>query len=300
MTDKGVADGMKERCEMRNTRGRTYRAAALWAAAFLCPALASAQVNTNAGGANNLTQMDGSQAVQALNEKMLTQTLGDPREDAAYQAFHKISVPDADKKIRVGTAFLNKYPSDRYSEAVYEELSQAYYTKKDLPSFYTCSDKGISLFPDDVYLLALSGWVIPRAFDPKDPDADKKLDRAEAYERHALDVLDKMPKPMTFTDEQFAQFKKGEIVVAHSGLGLIYFRREDYENSAKELEASTAATPSPDPTDLFVLGADKENTGKWKEAADLFNRCSQAAGPMQAQCKDLAANAQKHAAEDGK
>ncbi|HUJ30737.1 MAG TPA: tetratricopeptide repeat protein, partial [Candidatus Acidoferrum sp.] len=98
-----------------------------------------------------------------------------------------------------------------------------------------------------------------------------------------------------FNDQQFAQFKSGESAVAHSGLGLIYFRREKYDESAKELQTAIPGEASPDQTDLFVLGADYENMSQFKEAADAFNRCAQIAGGMQDQCKQLAAAALKEA-----
>jgi hypothetical protein len=282
---------------MQTSRGKRYFAAAILAAAFLCPAASHAQGSSSGPISNSLSTMNGVQANNSITEKYLTQTLGNPKEEAAYQAFHKVDADQPDKKIKLGDAFLAKYATDRYSQAVYEELAQTYYAKKDLGGFYSTSEKGISVFPDDVHLLALSGWVIPRAYDSKDPEADKRLDRAESYEKHALDVLGKLLKPEGVTDQQFADFKTGEAGVAHSGLGLIYFRREDYENSAKELEASTADVAKPDPTDLFVLGADLENTGKWKEAADAFNHCAQLPGLLQDQCKQQAANAASRAGD---
>jgi tetratricopeptide (TPR) repeat protein len=217
--------------------------------------------------------MDGRQANNQVTEAYLRQNLGDPKEEAAYQAFHKTTDQDA-KKIRLGNAFLAKYPSDRYSQAVYEELTQAYYDGRDLASFYAYSDKGLTLFPDDVHLMALRGWVIPRAFTPDEPDADKKLDMAEADEKRALDVIGKMEKPPSLTDHQFAQFKTGESAVAHSGLGLVYFRREQYDKSAKELQNAIQNEADPDATDLFILGADFENLSQFKDAADAFNRCA--------------------------
>jgi tetratricopeptide (TPR) repeat protein len=274
-----------------------WLAAGLMSACLSLPALSSAQGSTSSPVNNKLTQMDGSQANQQITEAYLRQNLGDPKEEAAYQAFHKATQQDADKKIKLGNTFLAKYPSDRYSEAVYEELTQTYYDKKDLARFYTYSDKGLSLFPDDVHLLALSGWVIPRAFTPDEPDADKKLDKAESEERHALDVISKVEKPASFTDEQFGQFKTGESAVAHSGLGLIYFRRERYDESAKELQVATQSEAKPDPTDLFILGADFENLSRFKEAADAFNRCAQIAGGMQDRCKQYGSDAMKRAAE---
>lgn len=284
---------MKSSCMNRHM----WLAAGLMAAGLLLPAVSNGQnPGTSSGPSTNpLSQTDSVRATEEINDAYMRQTLGDPKEQAAYQAFYKAS-EDA-KKIKLGNAFLAKYPGDRYSEAVYEELAQAYYNRKDLANFYTYSDKGLSLFPDDVHLLALTGWVIPRAFMPNEPDGDKKLDKAETYEKHALDVMGTMTKPDVFTDEQFVQFKTGESAVAHSGLGLVYFRREQYDKSAKELQTAIQNEASPDPTDLFILGADLENLSHFKEAADAFNRCAQIAGVMQDRCKQYASNALAHAGE---
>ena len=269
-------------------------------AGLFLPAVSHAQAaqanpgSTSSPMSNPLSRTDSLRANESIDDAYLHQKLGDPKEEAAYQAFYKA---EAAKKIKLGNAFLAKYPGDRYTEAVYEELAQTYYNKKDLANFYTYSDKGLSLFPDDVHLLALTGWVIPRAFTPNEPDGDKKLDKAETYERHALDVMAKMAKPDVFTDEQFAQFKTGESAVAHSGLGLIYFRREKYDESAKELQLAIPGEANPDQTDLFILGADFENLSHFKEAADAFNRCAQIAGMMQDRCKEYAGVAQKNAGE---
>ena len=281
----------------------------MWCAVWLVtgylffPAISNVQAGQASPGttptptSNPLGRTDSIRASERIEEGELSKGMGDPKEEKAYQTFFKTSLQDADKKIKLGNAFLVKYPSDRYSEAVYEELSQTYYDKKDLANFYACSDKGLSLFPDDVHLLALSGWVIPRAFTPDEPDADKKLDKAESQSRHALDVMSKMEKPDVFTDEQFTQFKTGESAVAHSGLGLVYFRREKYDESAKELQMAIPGEVNPDQTDLFILGADFENLSHFKEAADAFNRCAQIAGMMQDRCKQYASVALKNAGE---
>jgi tetratricopeptide (TPR) repeat protein len=269
-------------------------AAGLLAACLSFPVAASGQGSTSSPQNNAMTQMDGRQVNNEITEAYLRQNQGDPKEEAAYEAFHKAN-EDSEKKIKLGDAFLAKYPSDRYSEAVYEELTQTYYDHRDLTDFYAYSDKGLALFPDDVHLLALRGWVIPRAFSADEPDADKNLDKAEADERHALEVLGKMDKPPTLSGEQFTEFKTGETAVAHSGLGMVYFRREKYDESAKELQSALGGEAKPDATDLFILGADFANLRRFPEAADAFNRCAQIAGSMQDRCKQYASTAQKQA-----
>jgi tetratricopeptide (TPR) repeat protein len=106
-----------------------------------------------------------------------------------------------------------------------------------------------------------------------------------------------MQKPGGLTDDQFTQFKTGELAVAHSGLGLVYFRREQYDASAKELETATQNEATPDPTDYFILGADLENLSRYKEAVDAFNRCAQIPGNMQDSCKKYASDATQRAAD---
>jgi tetratricopeptide (TPR) repeat protein len=260
---------------------------------YFLPAVCFAQ-----GGINNsLSSTDAGQTNRQLSEQYLQQTLGDPKEEAAYQAFHKASLQEADKKIHLGQDFLNKYPSDRYTETVYEELVQTYYAKQDLADFYGYADKGIALFPDDVPLLAMSGWVIPHAYSHDDPDADKKLDKAKTYELHALVVMSAMTKPPGMSDQQFDQFKTEESAIAHSGLGLVYFRQGAFENSVKELQAATEGSGSADPTDLYVLGVDLENLNRNKEAADAFTHCAQVPGALHETCKRSADNATTKASE---
>jgi tetratricopeptide (TPR) repeat protein len=221
----------------------------------------------------------------------------DPKEEAAYKAFYDAGAQDPDKRIQLGKDFLEKYPSSVYAEAVHAGLAQAYYVKQDWPNFYTESDKALALKPDDVDLLTMVGWVIPHMIKGDEPDASQQLDKAEADEKHALVVLATLPKPVNMTDDQFATLKTAKASEAHSGLGLIYFRRQDYENAVKELQSATKDNPNPDPTDFFALGASLQNSGHYGDAADAFTRCSQIMGSLQAQCKQYADNAKKLAAE---
>ena len=175
----------------------------------------------------------------------------DSKEQAAYDAFyHTNSAENADKKIQMGNAFLAKYPSSVFGEAVDAGLMNAYYAKQDWKNFYAAADKALALKPDDVDVLATEGWVIPHFYNPHDDNADEQLNKAETLEKHAIQVLAAMPKPASLTDAQFAASKAEKAMQAHSALGLVYFRRGDYANSATELQLAMQNNPSPDQTDL--------------------------------------------------
>jgi tetratricopeptide (TPR) repeat protein len=148
-----------------------------------------------------------------------------------------------------------------------------------------------------VDLLVMVGWVIPHVITPSDTDASEKLDKAERYEKQALVAIGSLPKPAAATDEQWATAKADKLSQAHSALGLVYFRRQQFEDAAKELQQATQAVPNPDPTDLFVLGYSLQNLTRYSEAVEAYNRCGQAQGPLQDRCKQGAEAAKKLAAQ---
>ncbi len=220
----------------------------------------------------------------------------DPEEEAAYKAFSDTKPTDADKRIQLGEQYVQKYPNGKYAEAVYQGLTTAEYDKQDLPKMYTDSDKALALNPDDVTVLVLVGWVIPHNFDPNDLAAESRLDKGEKYEKHALEVLATLPKPANMTDEQFAKVKAQGESQAHSGLGLIYFRRQDYDQSIAELKKSTSDPANQDATDYYVMGVELTRLKHFSESADAFQKCAAMPGGLQDRCKQMGNDAKKQAA----
>jgi tetratricopeptide (TPR) repeat protein len=220
----------------------------------------------------------------------------DRKEENAYKAFYN-EKDELAKKIQLGQAFLQKYPKSVLAEAVHAGLMNAYVEKQDWKDVYASADSALALKPDDVDVLTTVGWVIPHVYQPNDPDASAELDKAETYEKHAIEVMATMPKPSHLTDAQFAAAKAQKSAQAHSALGLVYYRREDFANSAKELEQAMQGEPNPDDTDLYVFGMDLQNLKRYGEAADAFNRCAQATGTLEDACKQNADVAKRQSAQ---
>jgi Flp pilus assembly protein TadD len=214
-------------------------------------------------------------------------------EDAAYAAILAVPTTDkasVDKKIQLGQDFIQKYPSSQYVRGAYEQVLIGQYANQEWSGFYITADKILSTNPDDVDVLTTVGWVIPHQYyNRSNRDAAEKLDKAEAYEKHAIELIPSIPKPASLTDDQFAQVKAEKLSQAHSGLGLVYFRAEDLGNAARELQLSIKGVPVPDPTDVYTLGVVLSELGQNAEAADEFAKCSQIPGDMQDRCKQAAA-----------
>lgn len=220
----------------------------------------------------------------------------DRKEENAFKAFYN-QKDELAKKIQLGQAFLQKYPKSPLAEAVDAGLVDAYVAKQDWKNVYASADRALALNPDDVDVLTTVGWVIPHVYQPDDPNGSTELDKAETYEKHAMEVMATMPKPSSLSDAQFAAAKAEKSAQTHSALGLVYYRREDYANSAKELEQVMQGNPNPDVTDLYVFGIDLQNLQRYPEAADAFNRCAQAGGLLEDACKQKADAAKRRSAQ---
>jgi tetratricopeptide (TPR) repeat protein len=240
-----------------------------------------------------------SDPVGQLNQRQtLQRMMGDESSESAdYKIFYDVKAEDLDKKIQLGRQFLDHHEKSPYTEAVYVGLTNAYFAKQDWKNFYATSDKALELKPDNVDVLMTVGWVIPHVYDPNQDDAAKLLDKAETDEKLAIQDLGSMARPASLSEAQFTQFKSQKLIQAHSGLGLVYFRREDYDNAVKELQQATQGNASPDQTDLYVLGISLQSLNRLVEAADTFDRCAQISAALQDQCKKSADAVKKASAQ---
>ena len=283
-------------------RSQTVIAGLALAAALGFAPLLHAQYSSGSGAQQqqqspppSLKQQDQAKPAGQQEQKP-AQPPSDPEEDKAYKAFTDLK-PDAfDQQIQVGEQYLQKYPNGRYAEQVYDHLTTAYFQKQQLDKMYAAGDKALAINPNDVTVLVLVGWVIPHNYDPNDPEADRRLAKAETYEKHAIEYLATMPKPDGVTDEQFAKAKQASLAQAHSGLGLVYFRQQQFDKAVTEMQQAVKLDTTPDSVDLYILGVSLNQLKRYPEAADAFQKCAAAPGAVQDRCKQREGEAKKLAA----
>jgi tetratricopeptide (TPR) repeat protein len=212
-------------------------------------------------------------------------------EDAAYKAFSEST--DMKKRIELGEAFMQKYPESRYRPPIYSGLTVAYLQTGDVQKMEDIGDKEVTLNPNDGQTLAILGQTIPRAWNPSAPDAAKRLDKAEQYAKRALEVIPAMAKPEAITEAQFTQAKNQTLAMAHSGLGLIYVRRNKFTEAIADLEQSVKLDPQPDPVNYYLLGLANQKASHFDDAVAAFNKCAAIPGSMAGTCKNGAEEAKK-------
>lgn len=236
----------------------------------------------NGGGISNQTAMGIS---GGMTDELQYGTLGHGIQREQYDAYQKfMKANEPEKKIKLGNEFLRRYPKSPFDEPVDVGMMNVYMAQKDWSDSYRFGDDALALDADDVDVLAPISWTIPHVYDAKSPDAQEQLSKAEKYAKHALEVMASMHKPQHMSDAQFSEAKARRSAQAHSALGLVYFRRQQYADSAKETQQAVDGNSAPDATDLFVLGADFHFLNRHADAEQAFSRCAQIAGSLQSEC----------------
>ena len=214
----------------------------------------------------------------------------------ALQAMPDASTANMQAKLQAAEGFLQKYPQSHYRSTVYGFLTVGYLQVGQADKAIEFGDKEIELNPNDVQTMAIVSQTIPRTYNPSAPDASKKLDKAEMYGKKAVEVLPTIPKPEGMTDEVFASAKNQTLAIAHSGLGLVNWRRGKFADAIPELEQSVKLDPVPDPVNWYILGVVNQNTSHFDDAAAAFGKCALIPGKLQDTCKTRGEEAKKLAA----
>lgn len=216
-------------------------------------------------------------------------------EEAAFKALQESSNTDHAKKIQLGEAFLQKYPQSRFRPAVYQTLVSAYFATQQVPKLLDAGDKDIALNPNDAPVMAVVAQTIARTFNPKAPDAEQQLQKAEQYSKKAIEITPTLPKPANLTDEAFNSAKNDTLAMAHSGLGLVYVREGKFAEAIPELESSVKADAQdhPDPVNYYLLGLSNDKTSHFDAASTAYSKCASIQSSLQPTCKAGADEAKK-------
>lgn len=288
---------------MDSKRRNGMKSLTLVGVVLLGASLAAAQSSQSGSSQGTQGSQQSQPPAQPLPDKDKANTLTldtpappvNPEEDAAYKAFEAMPLTDGDKKVKAGEEFVQKYPQSRYLPPVYSMLVKLYLQANDVQKMQDAGEKDVALAPNDVQTLAILGQTLPRAWKADMPNAALQLEKAEKFSKSAIELTPTITKPDGMSDAQFSLAKNQTLAMAHSGLGLVYFRRGKFAEAIPEFEESTKVDPSPDadPVNYYILGISDERTSHFDAAVAAFTKCSTIPGGLQATCKGKIDEAKK-------
>ena len=212
----------------------------------------------------------------------------------AYKEVYDARNGEPAHMVEVGEAFLVKFPNSVYAGAVYSELASAYLNTNQADKMVVAGTKAVEINPDNVDVLPLLAWAIPRRVTGQTPDAAQQLAKAQDFAKHGIQLLTTMPKPEEMDDAAFTKAKNEKLAMCHDGIGVAEVKTGKYDEAIAELNQSVELSATPDPVDFYLLGVANQLTSHFSDAITSFTKCS-TAGPLQAQCKAGLDDAKKKA-----
>src|SRR6266850_760758 len=227
-----------------------------------------------------------------LWEEQKAKTLESNKDGVAYtqQAVYNgaLQAPDAGKRAALLTRFAQAFPDSPYANQALGVAATSYLQAQNAPKMLEVANGLLAKDPNNLgMLLLLSDYY---------GEKGEQLDKAEAYAKKALSVLETARKPDEMTDGQWKQQSELQKGLAQSSLGQINIQKKD---NAQAVTNFRAAAPLLKPDDgsyarnQYRLGFALLNLKRNPEAKDAFTQAASVnspyRGPAQEKLKAMAA-----------
>jgi tetratricopeptide (TPR) repeat protein len=278
------------------------------AAAFVCSAGAQSSGGgsgggTGAGGGGGGTSTSGAGKEIGHDTSLTNPEVAlavvrpkEKKEQKAYETFRDVPATDVANKIKTGEKFLNDFPKSELTMYVYPYLVVCYIQSNQLDKGLAAAKKDFAVNPKDYRTMAVLSQTLARTYNPSAPDAEEQLAKATDYGKKALEGSPTQAKPEGMTEDAFVAIKKETEAMAHSGVGLVALRKNNYPEAIAEIGKSVGLNDT-DQTNYYLLGVANQNSEHMAEAAKAFTKCASLPGNLQATCSSAAVEATKSGAK---
>ena len=205
-------------------------------------------------------------------------------ENKAYKAIYDARNGDPMHLVELSEAFVAKYPMSFYIGPVYGILTGSYLQTNQIDKMIDAGGKALMADPDNIDVLPIMAWVIPRRVNGNSADNLAQLQKAKGYGQHGLELLMTLEKPPAMDDAAFTKTKNEKSSMCHDGIGVVDVKTNKFDEAIPELTQAMQLADMPDPVDNYLLGMSDEKTNHFTDAIANYTKCA-ASGPLQTQCK---------------
>jgi tetratricopeptide (TPR) repeat protein len=214
-------------------------------------------------------------------ERQKSQTLESSKDAIAYiqQAVFRgaYQAKDAAKRAGLLARFAQIFPDSPYANQALGVAATAYQQAQNAPKMLEVANGLLAKDPNNLgMLLLLSDYYSEKG---------EQVDKAEAYAKKAVAVLQTAQKPEGVTDEEWAQQKALQKGLALSSLGQVNIQKKDNTQAAENLKAAAPLLKANDGSyarNQYRLGFALLNLKKNAEAKEAFTQAASVNSPYKA------------------
>src|SRR5712692_6843963 len=193
----------------------------------------------------------------------------------AYQA------KDAGKRAALLVRFAQTFADSPYAIQALGVAATAYQQAQNAPKMLEVANGLLTKDPNNLgMLLLLSDYY---------GENGEQLDKAEAYAKKALSVLETAPRPEGLTDEQWAQQKGLQKGLALSALGQVNIQKKDNAQAAENFKAAAPLLKSNEGSygrNQYRRGFALLNLKRNAEAKEAFTQAASVNSPYKAKAQE--------------
>jgi tetratricopeptide (TPR) repeat protein len=193
------------------------------------------------------------------------------KELEALQAWQAASDPDA--RIKAIENVLTNFVDTEFKIALLEDAMQLEQRKRDFAQVVFYGERLLEADPKNAFALVTLAGETARHVREFDLDKEEKLAKADKYATAALEAAKIMPKPRPdISDQQWEGARKDMQAQAYEALGQTALLRKKYDDSIALYKKALEVQATPDPSTFVRLGQAYEDSGKYDEATEQFDK----------------------------
>lgn len=193
------------------------------------------------------------------------------KELEALQAWQ--AATDPDQRIQAIENVLTKFADTEFKIPLLEDAMQIEQRKRDYAQTVFYAERILEADPKNAFALVTLAGETARHVHEFDLDKEEQLAKADKYANAALEAAKVMPKPQPgITDAQWDGARKDMQAQAYEALGQTALLRKKYDDSIANYKKAIEVQATPDPATFVRLGQAYEDSGKFDEANESFDK----------------------------
>lgn len=170
-----------------------------------------------------------------------------------YDAFQKMAkTADPNQQISLADAFIQKYTNSDFKDQAYLIKMFAYQKLSDSANAIAAAKQALQLNPNLLPAINYLAFAFPFIYKANEPDKDAQLSQSQANAKQGLQLLQKLAKPPTVSQQVFDNQVKQVRANCNRALGFVALQQKDYANAITYLKAAGEDNPSDSYTASFL------------------------------------------------
>jgi tetratricopeptide (TPR) repeat protein len=180
---------------------------------------------------------------------------------------------DPDERIKAIENVLTNFADTEFKLVLLEDAMQLEQRKRDFAQVVFYGERLLEADPKNAFALVTLAGETARHVREFDLDKEEKLNKADKYANAAMEAAKEMAKPRPdITDQQWEGVRKDMQAQAYEALGQTALLRKKFDDSIADYKKALAVQATPDPATWVRLGQAYEDSGKWDEANEAFDK----------------------------